>query len=653
MKKIFSFLLGTVLAFGTTVFAQDVDNVRIGKDYFGPDDNGVYTLELEAYVTGSVTVETHPADFVLVLDYSSSMRNDINNLRRAVANFVGKVQTSNGNVVPDAKGGHRIAFVLFAGQVFQGTINWTNQQYGATNGRKTYSSDLNKFLSVAGLNVGNTSVSSNGTDLLGYDYQTGTNSPAAMEKAKDVLSTAATAGDYPTTSKRERFVVFFTDGEPYIGSNDRTPAMNSTVEAAYDIKSTSAYKATIYTVGLFSGHTSADQVTTYMSYTSSDYETLMVVPSTADGGPWVNVSGNKSVIVSNSAQLDKIFDDIFEATGGSYSAAAASSVLVDIVSSSFYIPKNASLGKCRVYKAACTINSATDMMKFETDTTKWTNITSSVILNSDPDTGTVTVSGYDYGREWCGWDASKKNDAGVIVGGPHGHKLVLRIPIMANEDAVGGPDVATNAEGSVLTIKDKNNQVIGTLPFVSPAISLPVNMHIMKKGLGSGESAKFNIYRTELPLPGSGSPKWEYVTSVFVTNGDSSATEVAKDDNLSYPITYVRGLPSAVKKTVEGEEVNIEYLYRIEEDDWSFSYDFDKVTGTGAATVQNPGGVPVTVTDKNDVTSDKFITNPIIFWNKKESGFDQKVRLHAESKATNIFLNSGSVIYDDSKDNGR
>ena len=54
MKKIFSFLLGTVLAFGTTVFAQDVDNVRIGKDYFGPDDNGVYTLELEAYVTDCI-----------------------------------------------------------------------------------------------------------------------------------------------------------------------------------------------------------------------------------------------------------------------------------------------------------------------------------------------------------------------------------------------------------------------------------------------------------------------------------------------------------------------------------------------------------------------------------------------------------------------
>lgn len=646
MKRIISLLLGSILAFGTTAFGQ---NVKIGKDYYGPDDNGVYTLQLEAYVTGSVTVETHPADFVLVLDYSSSMRNDLNNLREAVANFVTKVKNSNASVIADANGKHRIAFVLFSGQVFEGTINWGS---ATRPNRVTYSNDLNQFLDVSTLTVNGRQVTSNNVDLLGYSYQSGTNSPAAMEKAKDVLSNAKSA--YTTNPKRARFVVFFTDGEPYIGSPDRTPAMNSTVEQAYYIKSSSEYKATIYTVGLFTGHTTADQVTTYMAYTSSDYETQETVPATYSGGPWVNVSGNKSIIVSNSAQLDKIFDDIFEATGGSYSAAAASSVLVDIVASSFYIPTNASLGTTQVYSVPCTINSASDLMKFEEDRTKWDNITSSVTLNVDPSSGEVTVEGYDYGEEWCGWDASKKNEAGVVVGGPHGHKLVLEIPIMAEPEAVGGPNVATNAPGSKLVVKDKTGAEIGSYEFVSPAISLPVNIHIMKKGLGNGESAKFSLYRTELPVTTSST--WEYVTSVFVTNGDSSVKEVAKDDNKSYPITYVRGLPSAIKKTVDEEDVLYKYVYKIIEDDWSWSYDFSKVTGIGPGTTASPSGVAVTVTDKEGVTSDLFMTNPIIFWDEKESDVDQRVR-HAESKATNIFKpktagsTEGDVKYDDSKKN--
>lgn len=643
MKRIISLLLGSILAFGTTAFGQ---NVKIGKDYYGPDDNGVYTLQLEAYVTGSVTVETHPADFVLILDYSSSMRNDIGNLRTAVANFVTKVQNSNSSVIPDANGGHRIALVLFAGQVYKGTITWTGQSNGATNGTKSYSADLNKFLDVSTLEVGTNSVTSNNVDLLGYAIQSGTNSPAAMEAAKDVLSGSTSA--YSTNPDRARFVVFFTDGEPYIGSTNRTPAMRSTVQSAADIKTSTTYQATIYTVGLFNGHTTADQVTTYMAYTSSDYPTYVQVPEAYSGGPWVNVSGNKSIIVSNSTQLDKIFDDIFEATGGSYSAAASSSVLVDIVASSFYIPTNASLGTTQVYSVPCTINSASDLMKFEEDRTKWNNITSSVTLNVDPSTGEVTVEGYDYGEEWCGWDASKKNEAGVVVGGPHGHKLVLEIPIMAEPEAVGGPNVATNAPGSKLVVKDKTGAEIGSYEFVSPAISLPVNIHIMKKGLGNGESAKFSLYRTELPVTTSST--WEYVTSVFVTNGDSSPTEVAKDDNKSYPITYVRGLPSAIKKTVDEEDVLYKYVYKIIEDDWSWSYDFSKVTGIGPGTTASPSGVAVTVTDKEGVTSDLFMTNPIIFWDEKESDVDQRVR-HAESKATNIFLGSGQVIYDDSKKN--
>lgn len=645
MKKIFSLLFGAVLALGTVAFAQD-GSVKVNKDYYGPDDNGVYTLQLEAYVTGSINVETHPADFILVLDYSYSMIYDLVNLRTSVAEFVKKIQVNNRSVKKDKNGGHRVALVLFAGSVFS----------------RGYSSDLNKLLDVSKLTVGTKSIQSNNVDLIGYSYAYGTNSTDAMTRAQSILSSAAQNKDYTDStvenedgsittvenSKRARFVVFFTDGEPNRPKNSTVDNMNETIAVADVIKSNSSYQGTIYSVGLFHDYTPGDDpdhITTFMRYVSSD-ETNKRVPTEYPYN-YEDVTGQKSVIVSDSKQLEKIFDDIFEATGGSYSAASSSSVLVDIVTTSFNIPTNASLGSTQIYKVECTKNSATSLMTFEEDRKKWENITGSVALTADPATGKVTVTNYDYGAEWCGWDSNKNEH--------HGHKLVLEIPIMGNTDAVGGPDVATNAPGSQLIVKDKDgNQVGEPIEFKSPAISLPVNLHIMKKDLRSGESAKFSIYRTTVPVTSSST--WDYVTTVFVTNGESSAFEDIVEDGVtkSYPVTYVRGLPSAIKQTVVVEdvekEVTVGYVYKIVEDDWSWSYDFKKATGIGPGTVQSPQGVSVTVTDKNDVTSDKFIKNPIIFWNDLENGVDQRVR-HAESKATNIFLGNGSIIYDDSKKN--
>ena len=644
MKKIFSLLFGAVLALGTVAFAQD-GSVKVNKDYYGPDDNGVYTLQLEAYVTGSINVETHPADFILVLDYSYSMIYDLDNLRTSVADFVKKIQENNSNVKKDKNGGHRVAIVLFAGSVFKGG---------------SYSADLNKLLDVdvSKLTVGTKTIRYNNVDLLGYSWAYSTNSYDAMKEAQSLLSGAAQQGDYTDSSinnedgstttfensKRARFVVFFTDGEPNTPYNGTVRNMNETIAIADDIKTNDSYKGTVYSVGLFHNYTEgdADRTTTFMRYVSSD-ETGKRVQS----NNYEDVTGEKSVIVKNSEQLEKIFDDIFEATGGSYSAASSSSVLVDIVTTSFNIPTNASLGSTQIYKVECTKSSATSLMTFEEDRTKWDNITGSVTWTAEPATGKVTVTNYDYGAEWCGWDSNKNEH--------HGHKLVLEIPIMGNTDAVGGPDVATNAPGSQLIVKDKDGKPFGEpIEFKSPAISLPVNLHIMKKDLRSGESAKFSIYRTTVPVTSSST--WDYVTTVFVTNGESSAFEDIVEDGVtkSYPVTYVRGLPSAIKQTVVVEdvekEVTVGYVYKIVEDDWSWSYDFKKATGIGPGTVQSPQGVSVTVTDKNDVTSDKFIKNPIIFWNDLENGVDQRVR-HAESKATNIFLGNGSIIYDDSKKN--
>lgn len=641
MKKILV-LLTSFFAFGLSVLAQD-GAVKVGKGITGPDNNGVYTINLEAYVTGSVTVteETLPADIVLVLDYSGSMNgNPIRNLRTAVARFVRTIQSKNDNVKTDANGGHRIALVLYDADVY------TNSSY------------LNTLIDVDDFTVGTNTVrigGASGTDLIGYNTGSGTDSRDGMNRANKILSDAYDAGDYTDSvvdgvtkenSKRSRVVVMFTDGEPYAREPDGTrysmeESMAMCIVASNTIKNSTTYGAKVYTVGLFNGHSSADQVTTYMSYTSSDYS-----DKTEANRPYVNVSGKYSIIVQNASDLENVFSSIAEATGGDYSASSASSVLVDVVTASFLIPTDTDLGEVKVYKVPCTKSSADAILTFDTNRSHWEDITDDVSLVTNPSTGRVEVSNYNYGLEWCGYDASATDDEGNIVGGPHGHKLVLEIPIMANENAVGGPNVDTNADESKLTIKDEKGTVIGEYEFPHPVISLPVNIHIMKAGLKEGESAKFTIFRTTLPVTSSST--WDYVSSVFVTNGDSCEFEDYENEDettSSYPVAYVRGLPSARKATVDGETITYEYVYKIVEEDWSWSYQFSQATGNG------PSGT-VTVTNKNEVTSDKFITNPIVFWNNPETNVDKKVR-HAESKATNVFLGSGTVIFDDSKDNGR
>lgn len=659
MKKIFRAFLATVLAFGSTaVFAQ---SVKFDKTISGPSDEGVYTINLEAYVTGAINVTKTPApaDIILVLDRSGSMAYNIsgtqtsrvpaqnqriNILKEAVQAFVDTTKASSARIKPsdkDAYGGHRLAIVWFSSSVYtniQGLNEFQNVE-NMTTQEAYYTYD---WWGDAEYHAAE--VRYNNQNLLNVSANGGTYTNLAMQRAETILS----GQDYSDKPGRSRVVVFFTDGQPGSGTHgDSWPdystdlnVANQCIDAANNIKTSDDYAATVYSVGMFNkSATTVDATTTYLSYTSSDFTGKTEMPSSSS--QYVPVSQDKSIIVSSSSALANVFDSISQSSGGEYTAASSSTVLVDIVTSSFYIPKNADLGKVKVYKVACTKASATAITSFETNRANWDDITDDVDLDVDKDTGEVSVTDFDYGAEWCGWDASKNE--------PHGHKLVLEIPIMANTDAVGGPNVQTNAEGSKLTIKNAEGDTLSTHNFVSPEISLPVNIHIMKKDLDSGESAKFTIMRTTLPVTDEST--WEYVTSVFVTNGPSSAFEVAEDDNKSYPVTYVRGLPSAIKKTVDGELKSIGYVYKIVEDDWGWSYEFQKATGIGAKTQANPTGA-VTVSDADQVTSDLFINNPIVFWNKKEDNIDVKVR-HAESKATNIFLGSGTIKYDDSKDNGR
>lgn len=666
MKKIINFVFAFVFAFSWTAVAQE-SNVNFSKDRRGPDDNGVYTIFLDAYVTGNVTVSETPApaDIVLVLDRSGSMaysltgqqynvsaqNQRINILKTAVKGFVDSVKESNTKIKAEDKdsfGGHRIAFIWFSGSVLNDT--GYNQFINAENMTTSNASG-------SGNNYRAAQVVYNNNNLLRATASGGTETDDAMTAAKNLLDGV----NYPSGSSRSRVVVFFTDGQPgngqsgdnWMSTTHDLQTANGCINAAHDIKTSTEYGATIYSVGLFQkAEGTRDATTTYLSYTSSDYDDKTAMPAN-NANNFVAVSGDKSIVVGSADALANVFKNIANASTPNTSAASSSSVLVDIVATSFQIQDDANLGEARVYQVENIQTNATSLPVWE-ERTQWEDITEKegITFVSDPETGEVSVSGFPYGEEWCGWDASYVNDSGVRVGKAHGSKLVLEIPIMAAENAVGGPDIATNAPGSKLTIKDKDGKVVSEHEFISPAISLPVNIHIMKKDLKAGESAKFTIRRTTLPI--TSESVWTYVSSVFVTNGEPSAFEEFTNEDgttTSYPVTYVRGLPSVIQGT---DGSHLEYVYKIEEDSWGWTYEFQKATGIGAISVNEETGTvttgPIEITDKNAIYSNKFTENPIVIWNNRETNVDYRVR-NAESKATNIFQNGGTVIYVDSKKN--
>ena len=458
-------------------------------------------------------------------------------------------------------------------------------------------------------------------------------------------------------AEASRTVVLFTDGLP---GNDRnwvdesTRVANLCIAQANTAKNT--HGATVFTVAIYNGIESETNMYNYMNYTSSNYPyaTSLDTPGVLSNDESIPADQRKDPTFFKDAgdDLSGVFKDIAKQSGGSSDTSLSSSTsTVDVVSHSFKLPTGANENSIKVFTAKClsadyTKNAASGTFTFDTE----------ILIDHSPDmyntydsngnvTGTfdvdaaiaphlstdaqgnpmITVTGFDYSNNWCG---KKTSTTGQVT--YQGHKLIILIPIQMNEDAVGGPNQPTNAEGSGIYVNGDDTEPL--FPLTSPTLSLPVNIHITKDGLRPGESAKFKISRTKLPM--TDSSVWEYVSSVFVTNGDNAMH--MEIDGVSYPVVYVRGLPATVEETtiVDGETVTTQVglVYKVEEEPWAWSYE---------------------QTTPPQYTNTENIDNPFTFKNTKKDGIDYKVR-HAESKAINTFKptsEGGGFKWEDSKTN--
>ena len=287
MKKILAAVLSLLMLlalFPTVALAADgegsgnAEGIKVSKTAELADD-GTYTINLEAYATGTTTTVTEksnvPLDVVMIIDQSGSMDGYLTDLKAAVLKFIDNVRT---NALADPKNpvNHRIAIVGFASngtsyndakyentELFIGRTqyNYNGGSTGANDAAGNYGSALQDVSTDAGYN--NLVASKDALDAYGGTY------PSAGYEMANGIFNANPNTDSEGNVVRNRIIVFFTDGEPGDGDSFSTNEANSTIGKAYTSKNT--YGATVYTVGFYSK--ASDNVTNFMNCLSSNYPT--------------------------------------------------------------------------------------------------------------------------------------------------------------------------------------------------------------------------------------------------------------------------------------------------------------------------------------------------------------------------------------------
>lgn len=470
----------------------------------------------------------------------------------------------------------------------------------------------------------------------------GTSQDFGLNLAQKLLASLGT-----DTEPRSKTVVLFTDGDPWRSNAaygtyqaDAAAIANLAISKSYDIKHTVAYTSvdyegteenhytTVFTVGTLGTGEAPAQANNVMNYCSSKYPEAKSSSNTGTAA-----EGDYVFRAETAADLDKVFSAIANSSSESeISLDAEATTTVDIVSKSFMLPQGASTN-VQIFTAKCNGGAYEErdgvtvfVPEFASPIRDY-DLEDSVEIKQSTGSGKydeVDVTGFDYSENFCG---PVKDEDGHFIDFV-GKKLIVKFPVKMDPEALGGPNAPTNAPGSGIFVEGQDDPVA---TFETPHVSLPYNIHITKTGLEKGESARFKIEKiivqdTWITTAADGKQTinvpnnavWDPMTTVMVT-GDGSSTD---------PGIWVRGLPSTEAVGTEQKIV----LYRVSEDEWSWSY--DRQTG------------PM-------ITDNSKIDNPFQFKNVKMNQQQIKIKVrHAESKARNIFkLNTegGGVEYMDSK----
>ncbi len=279
-------------------------------------------------------------------------------------------------------------------------------------------------------------------DALGTS--TGTKADAGMGLANTIFSNNPVPLEGETA--RNRVVVFFTDGAPGTGRSnyfDKDVA-DATIKAANTARD--RHGATVYSVAVVdkanpkeagvepkqSGDVTADMINWYLQNVSNNKGT-----PPAAGKP------SYYLAASDAESLKDIFSKIAEETskGGSTSELDSSAVVKDIMSPYFTLPAGAEASNISVstYKCIDDKDSSTGF-GFEETSSGAGGATASI----DKD-GNVSVTGFNFSENWCGFETSEEGLQKVREGG---YKLVISFKVQPKDGFLGGNNVPTNGEDS-------------------------------------------------------------------------------------------------------------------------------------------------------------------------------------------------------------
>lgn len=298
---------------GNKVTTQNVGRIWTDKTVEATGENEVSdfvtTLSAMSSTSNSTVTVTTPLDIVLVLDASGSMNDPmgggdstkrIDALKSAAKSFIDTIAKKNEGI-EGVDRQHKVAIVKFAGDE---TDKVGNDKYRSGGHSYNYSQTMQELTACT---VGGAKGLKGTIDSI--EPAGATRADYGMKQAEKNIKTFGREG-------AKKVVVFFTDGKPTSYSEFDSDVANAAVTAAKKMKDG---KATVYTIGIFSGadpvadpsKKGTSDVNKFMHAVSSNYPDATSYASDELGTRAEKSDYYKSA--TNAEELKKVFDDISQA----------------------------------------------------------------------------------------------------------------------------------------------------------------------------------------------------------------------------------------------------------------------------------------------------------------------------------------------------